>query len=311
MNTPAIQVVNLSKSYGNVLVLDDISFEVPTGSIVGLVGPNGAGKTTLLESIEGLRKIQTGNIKVLGKFVATEYKAIQKEIGIQLQRTSLMGDLTLKETLRLFTKLYRVKNDTKGLLDKVDLAEFANKKVKHLSGGQYQRFNLCLAILNNPKILFLDEPTTGLDPIARKKLWEIIEELRSQNVTIVITTHYMDEAEVLCDKIIMIYDHKIVANDSPQNLINQLDNEKTITVDGLQDLTSKQQSDLTKNFKYKYIEDQLFLYTYNIGESLNVLFDWLKQEEKEVNNIAVRSANLEDVFMKYTSTKIDKEGMLL
>ncbi len=311
MSTPAIEVAHLSKSYGNVLVLDDISFEVPRGSIVGLVGPNGAGKTTLLESIEGLRKIQTGNIKVLGKLVASEYKSIQKEIGIQLQRTSLMGDLTLKETLRLFTRLYDVKNDTKGLLDKVDLAEFANKKVKHLSGGQYQRFNLCLAILNNPKILFLDEPTTGLDPIARKKLWEIIAELKSKNVTIVITTHYMDEAEVLCDKIIMIYDHKIVADDSPENLIKQLDNEKTITVEGLRDLTSAQQADLSKRFKYKYIEDQLFLYTYDIGVALNDLFEWLKQQGKEVDNVAVRSANLEDVFMKYTATKIDKEGMLL
>lgn len=311
MSTPAIQVAHFSKSYGNVLVLDDISFEVPQGSIVGLVGPNGAGKTTLLESIEGLRKIQTGNIKVLGKLVATHYKEIQKEIGIQLQRTSLMGDLTLKETLRLFTKLYRVKNDTKGLLDRVDLTEFANKKVKHLSGGQYQRFNLCLAILNNPKILFLDEPTTGLDPIARKKLWQIIAELKSNNVTIVITTHYMDEAEELCDKIIMIFDHKVVANDSPQNLINQLDTEKTITIHGIEPLTAGQEGDLSKKFKFKHIEDQIFIYTYDIGESLNSLFEWLKIQEIEVDNVAVRSANLEDVFMKFTATKIDKEGQLL
>ena len=134
MKIPAIQVAHLSKSYGNVMVIDDVSFEISEGSIVGLVGPNGAGKTTLLESIEGLRKIENGNIKVLGKLVATQYKEIQKEIGIQLQRTSLMGDLSLKETLRLFTKLYQVKNDTKQLLDKVDLYEFANKKVKHLSG---------------------------------------------------------------------------------------------------------------------------------------------------------------------------------
>ena len=121
----------------------------------------------------------------------------------------------------------------------------------------------------------------------------------------------MDEAEVLCDKIIMIYDHKIVADDSPENLIKQLDNEKTITVEGLRDLTSAQQADLSKRFKYKYIEDQLFLYTYDIGVALNDLFEWLKQQGKEVDNVAVRSANLEDVFMKYTATKIDKEGMLL
>jgi len=165
--------------------------------------------------------------------------------------------------------------------------------------------------LNNPKILFLDEPTTGLDPIARKKLWEIIDELKNQKVTIVLTTHYMDEAQALCDTIIMMYNHKIVANDSPENLINQLDNEKTIIVQGLKELNSNQQADLLSLFKFKYIGDQIFIYTYDVGKALNILFDWINKEGQELDNIAIRSANLEDVFMKYTSTKINKEGIVL
>jgi len=307
MGNHVIQVKNLSKKYNNVVVLDNISFDIEEGNIVGLVGPNGAGKTTLLESIEGLRKIQKGTITVLDKSVETDYKNIQKRIGIQLQRTSLIGDLTLKETLRLYTALYRVKNNTKELLNKVDLAEFANKKVKHLSGGQYQRFNLCLAILNVPKILFLDEPTTGLDPIARKKLWSIINELKQQNVTILITTHYLEEAQKICDEIIILHNHKIIAQDSPENLIRQIKNEKTIVLDGLNNIDENEFFELKKQFKIKRINGQVFIYTYDIGKVLNILFQWLEKKNKEVDNISVRSANLEDVFLKYTTTKTDKE----
>lgn len=306
--SPVIQVTNLNKAYNGVPVLTDISFDVYKGEIVGLVGPNGAGKTTLLESIEGLRKIQSGSVHVLGRSIADNYKDIQQEIGIQLQRTSLIGDITLKETLRLFKTLYNVKTDIDVLLQSVDLADMSHKKVKHLSGGQYQRFNLCLAILNKPRILFLDEPTTGLDPIARRKLWSIIDELKQQQVTILVTTHYLEEAQELCDKILILFDHRVAAFDTPDNLIRQLDNEKTIVIDGLTGLNDMELNELEQRFKLKYIDEQIFVYTHDLGTDLNVLFDWIKRNNKNVHHISVRSANLEDVFMMYTSSVTSKGG---
>lgn len=306
--TPVIEVAHLSKNYGGAAVLEDISFKVWQGEMVGLVGPNGAGKTTLLETIEGLRKIQSGTVTVLGRSLMADHKAIQQEIGIQLQRTSLMGDITLKETLRLYKTLYKVKTDVHLLLDKVDLADMSHKKVKHLSGGQYQRFNLCLAILNKPKILFLDEPTTGLDPIARRKLWSIIEELKAAGVTILITTHYLEEAQELCDKILILYDHKIAAYDTPDNLIRELDNEKAIVIDGLNDLTEYELIELQGRWKVKTVDGQFYLYTYELGSALNEFFHWIKTKGKKVHNVSVRSSSLEDVFMMYTSSGINQEG---
>jgi len=275
---------------------------------VGLVGPNGAGKTTLLETIEGLRKIQTGTVTVLGRSLTEDHKSIQQEIGIQLQRTSLMGDITLRETLRLYKTLYKVKTDINVLLDKVDLADMSHKRVRHLSGGQYQRFNLCLAILNKPRILFLDEPTTGLDPIARRKLWAIIEELKAAGVTILITTHYLEEAQELCDKILILCDHKIAAFDTPGNLIRELDSEKAIVIDGLNDLTEYELTELHGLFKVKTVDGQFYLYTYELGPALNEFFHWIKTRGKKVHNISVRSSSLEDVFMMYTSSGINQEG---
>ncbi|MBN9383291.1 MAG: ABC transporter ATP-binding protein [Chitinophagaceae bacterium] len=305
---PVIEVAHLSKAYGGAAVLEDISFKVWQGEMVGLVGPNGAGKTTLLETIEGLRRIQSGTVTVLGRSLADDPKAIQQEIGIQLQRTSLMGDITLKETLRLYKTLYKVKTDVHVLLDKVDLADMSHKRVRHLSGGQYQRFNLCLAILNKPKILFLDEPTTGLDPIARRKLWSIIEELKAAGVTILITTHYLEEAQELCDKILILCDHKIAAYDTPDNLIKELNNEKAIVIDGLNDLTEYELIELHDRWKVKTVDGQYFLYTYELGSALNEFFHWIKTRGKKVHNISVRSSSLEDVFMMYTSSGINQEG---
>lgn len=313
MNNNIIEVAHLSKSYDNKQVLNDISFDVTRGSIVGIVGPNGAGKTTLLESIEGLRKIQKGSITVLGQSINSDYKMIQKKIGIQLQRTSLFDDLTVLETLRLYFALYDVKIEYNDHLNKVDLYESANKKIKNLSGGQFQRLNLCLATINNPEIVFLDEPTTGLDPHARRNLWEIVGELAKKKVTILLTTHYMEEAQELCDNIIIINEGTVVAHDSPDNLINQLEIEKTIVVEINFELDQAllESLNLLISANYKIINNQLYIYTYDIGNTLNSLFNWVKHNNKKVENINIRSANLEDVFIKYTSATINKEGALI
>lgn len=308
--TPVIRVQNLCKAYNGVPVLDDITFDVGEGEIIGLVGPNGAGKSTLIETIEGLRKIDKGYVEVLGRSLNADYKAVQGSIGIQLQRTSLMGDITLNETLDLFKTLYKVNTANRELLERVNLAEMAGKKVKHLSGGQYQRFNLCLAILNSPGVLFLDEPTTGLDPIARRQLWSIIAELKSKKVTIIITTHYLDEARALCDKILILSDHKIVAYDTPENLIQKLDNEKTIVVSGLGELNQLELGELESKFKVVMIDGQVILYTYDIGRVLNELFEWINLNQKRADDINIRSANLEDVFMLYSAPNAVQKGEL-
>ena len=304
----AIQVTNLSKSYNGIRVLDNISFNIYKGEVVGIAGINGAGKSTLIESIEGLRKIESGSIHVLGKSIEKQYKNVQQEIGIQLQRTSLIGDITLDETLTLFKTLYKVKTHNAELLKKVSLEDMAHKKVKHLSGGQYQRFNLCLAILNEPKILFLDEPTTGLDPIARRELWAIIGDLKKLGVTILITTHYLDEAQEICDKILILGNQKIIAYDTPENLIKKLDNEKTIIVSGIEGLTPIDLEELDNRFTIQHTEEKIFIYTYDIGKTLNEFFEWTQLNQKKVNDVSVRSSNLEDVFIMYTLSTINKKS---
>jgi len=300
-----IEVKNFTKIYSNRKVLDNISFSVKRGIIIGIVGSNGSGKTTLLESIEGLRQIQDGNITVLGKDVRKDYKSVQKDIGIQLQDTSLFGNLTVKETFEMFSALYNQKPDINEMLGTVDLADQKNKKVIHLSGGQYQRFNLCLAILNNPKILFLDEPTTGLDPHARRNLWKIIEDLLKKNVTIILTTHYMDEAQAICDKILILHDGHIVANDTPVNLINQLDAINVIITDFSILLNDIMMEELKEKYEIKYLEKQLFIYTTDIGNALNVLFEWSKRQNLYIENINIRTPNLDDVFIHFTSSMIN------
>ncbi|MGV4413934.1 ABC transporter ATP-binding protein [Chryseobacterium sp. T1] len=306
-----IQVTNLSKSYNGIQILDDISFNIYKGEVVGLAGINGAGKSTLIESIEGLRKIEIGSINVLGKSIDKHYKSVQQEIGIQLQRTSLIGSITLDETLTLFKTLYNVKTNNSALLERVSLADAIHKKVKHLSGGQYQRFNLCLAILNDPKILFLDEPTTGLDPIARRELWTIINDLKKLGVTILVTTHYLDEAQEICDRILILGNKKIVAYDTPYNLIKKLENEKTILVSGIEMLSQTDLEELCNRFKVKYTEEKIFIYTYDIGKTLNEFFEWTKLNHKSISDVSVRSSNLEDVFMMYTASMVNKKNEIL
>ncbi|MCJ7934774.1 MAG: ABC transporter ATP-binding protein [Chryseobacterium sp.] len=303
-----IQVTNLSKSYNGIQILDDISFNIYKGEVVGLAGINGAGKSTLIESIEGLRKIESGSITVLGKSIDKHYKSVQQEIGVQLQRTSLIGNITLDETLTLFKTLYNVKTNNSVLLERVSLADAAHKKVKHLSGGQYQRFNLCLAILNDPKILFLDEPTTGLDPIARRELWTIINDLKKLGVTILVTTHYLDEAQEICDKILILGNKKIVVYDTPHNLIKKLENEKTIIMSGIEMLSQTDLEELNNRFKIKYTEEKIFIYTYDIGKTLNEFFEWTKHNQRIISDVSVRSSNLEDVFMMYTAAVMNKKN---
>ena len=194
--------------------------------IFGILGPNGAGKTTTLEMIEGLTDIDSGSVKVNEIDVSSDPYAVKEIIGVQLQSNEYFDALSLKELLVLFGKLYKNNVDAESLLSKVDLLEKANAKPEELSGGQKQRFSIACALVNEPKVLFLDEPTTGLDPQAKHNLWRLIKELNNAGMTIMLTTHNMEEAETLCDKVAIMNKGKIIAEGEPKNLIEQYDSEE-------------------------------------------------------------------------------------
>ena len=219
---PIITVDQLVKTYDGKNVVDNVSFEVKKGEIFGILGPNGAGKTTTLEMLEALRPIDGGTATIDGIDVAKQPKHIKNIIGIQLQSTMFYDKLTLREQLKMFASLYGQTVDADALLAKVQLTDKAKSYVEQLSGGQKQRFAIASTLVNNPAVLFLDEPTTGLDPQARRNLWDLIKEIRDEGITIVLTTHYMDEAELLCDRLAIMDAGKIITIDTPHNLIKQL-----------------------------------------------------------------------------------------
>ena len=217
-----IEVKDLVKNYGDFEAVKSISFDVMEGEIFGLLGPNGAGKSTTLEIIETLRKKTSGKVLVDGLDLDTSPNDIKKIIGVQLQTSGYYPSLKLTELLELFAGLYNQQIDTNYYLNLVNLTDKAKAKYKELSGGQKQRFSVATTLINKPKIIFLDEPTTGLDPQARRNLWDLIREIRKNGTTIIITTHYMDEAEVLCDRVAVIDSGRVIAIDSPDKLIDDL-----------------------------------------------------------------------------------------
>ncbi|RWU06512.1 ABC transporter ATP-binding protein [Pedobacter chitinilyticus] len=217
-----ISVSNLVKHYDDFKAVQGLSFEVYENEIFGLLGPNGAGKTTTLEIIETLRSKTSGEVTVDGLNIDTNASAIKQIIGVQLQAAGYYPNLNLVELLELFAGLYGANISPMEMLAKVNLQEKAKAKYKELSGGQKQRFSIATTLINSPKIIFLDEPTTGLDPQARRNLWDLISEIRNSGTTVVLTTHYMDEAEQLCDRVAFVEAGKIIALDTPDKLIDNL-----------------------------------------------------------------------------------------
>ena len=219
---PIIKVSNLAKRYGTLEAVKGISFDVYEGEIFGLLGPNGAGKTTTLEIIETLREKTSGEVLVDGLSIDKDMQRIKQTIGVQLQSAGYYPNLNLVELIHLFAGLYNEKVDAQAMLRLVGLEDKGKSKYKELSGGQKQRFSIATTLINKPKIVFLDEPTTGLDPQARRNLWGLIREIRDKGATVVITTHYMDEAENLCDRVAIVDSGRIVSIDTPDQLIDHL-----------------------------------------------------------------------------------------
>ena len=218
-----LEVKDIKKKYDNGFeAVKGVSFNVQKGEVFGILGPNGAGKTTTLEMIEGLRDITSGSVTLDGLDVQKDPYSVKERIGIQLQSSAFFPNLTLVELLKMFSDLYGQTNDPMFLLKEVGLEQKPGSYAKDLSGGQRQRFSIATTLVNNPVMIFLDEPTTGLDPQARRNLWELIEQIKAKGTTVILTTHYMDEAQQLCDRIAIMDEGKIVALDTPKNLINQL-----------------------------------------------------------------------------------------
>lgn len=237
-----ISVKNLIKHYDKKPVVDGVSFEVKKGEIFGILGPNGAGKTTTLETIEAIRLVEKGEIVVAGINVKKNPGKVKQIIGIQLQSSSFYDKMRLSEILEMFAGFYGRRVDTAKLLKDVELEEKAKSYFEKLSGGQKQRFSIAVALVNEPEVLFLDEPTTGLDPQSRRHLWELIKDINKRGITVVMTTHYMEEAQLLCERIAIMDEGKIIALDTPKKLIDDLLNK------GFKKPAEVQQADLEDVF---------------------------------------------------------------
>lgn len=217
-----LEVKDLKKVYGDKEVVRGISFSVKKGEIFGILGPNGAGKTTTLEMIETLRPIDGGSVTLDGLDVSQDHQAVKRIIGVQPQSPAFQDKTKLRELIEMFAAAYGERVNWKEFLADVDLVEKADSFVEQLSGGQKQRFSIAAALVHSPKVFFMDEPTTGLDPQARRHLWELVQHIRDKGITVILTTHYLEEAEMLCDRVAIMDEGKIIALDSPKALIKQL-----------------------------------------------------------------------------------------
>ncbi len=222
-SAPALRVQGLRKAYDDVVAVDGLDLQVQTGECFGLLGPNGAGKTTTIEICEGLLAADSGSVEVLGRRWESDARDLRELLGIQLQDTQLSEKLTVDETLTLFQSFYREARDVGEVINQVELEEKRNSRVGALSGGQKQRLAVACALVGNPQLLFLDEPTTGLDPVARRQLWDLISKFQAEGKTIVLTTHYMEEAERLCDRVAIVDHGHVIAMGTPHDLIDSVD----------------------------------------------------------------------------------------
>lgn len=305
ISTYALVVKNLKKYYSNVKAVDDVSFEVMSGQIVSILGPNGAGKTTTIEIIEGLRKKDDGEIIYFGNYLDI-VDDLKNRIGVCFQENFFFEDLTVSETLKLFSSLYSKRMDFEELLEIFELKEKRKSLVKHLSGGQKQRLAVALAFVNDPDLVFLDEPTIGLDPHARRNLWKIILNFKSRGKAIVLTTHYMDEAHQLSDKVYIMNHGKIIAQGAPQELI--VSSGLSTIIEFPKEYVrifkdAQNESKLDNVPKEEIVEAGDFAYLY-VSDSVCAIEKLLKNG---VYNFVVRHPTLEDVFLKLTGTKIENE----
>lgn len=299
-----ITVNQLTKRYGNMTAVDHISFTVKKGEIFGILGPNGAGKTTTLEMMEGLKTITEGDAVINDISVKANPGAVKHIIGVQLQSSSFYDLMNLKELLEFFGTLYGRKVDGMKLLEKVSLTDKWKSQAKELSGGQRQRLSIAVALVNDPLVIFLDEPTTGLDPQARRHLWDLIRDIQTAGTTLILTTHYMEEAEVLCDRIAIMDSAKIIAEDTPTGLLKLIEQKATITFQVKADLDLEDIKKLKGATDVNRLKDTITIHTGHVQDTLKALIEYDNAHPVNFTELQVHEVNLEDVFLTLTGKSL-------
>jgi len=308
---PALRVAGLRKRFGDVVAVDGLDLTVAAGECFGLLGPNGAGKTTTIEICEGLTLPDEGIVEVLGQRWSDDERALRQRLGIQLQETQLAEKLTVEETVRLFRSFYAHGRDVDDVIAIVQLDEKRRARVGKLSGGQKQRLALACALVGDPELLFLDEPTTGLDPQSRRQLWDLINEFKSSGRTTVLTTHYMDEAEMLCDRVAIVDHGKVIAQGSPRQLIESLGTEHVVEF-GLTGSADGRVDGLTVDFLKglpgvqgaRVADDGYELSVGELHRAVPALLSALAERKLELSKLTTHSATLEDVFVHLTGRQL-------
>ncbi|MBU2622441.1 MAG: ABC transporter ATP-binding protein [Proteobacteria bacterium] len=288
-----LEIKSLVKKYKEVVAVDDISFSIRQGICFGLLGPNGAGKTTTIEMIEDIIPSTSGEILYKGKHRSSSFK---QEVGIQFQQTALLSSLTLRETLKTFHSLYNDPADIEEIIDICNLRDIEKRMNDKISGGQRQRLMLALAMINKPELLFLDEPSTGLDPQARRNLWSIVQKIKDKGDTVILTTHYMEEAQHLCDEIAIMDNGKIIAQGTPHQLIKE-------HCEGVTVILPKNSVKIPLSqlpFRFREINGRIEIRTNDINSCLNRLLS----EHIDLTEMVVRSPNLENVFLNLTGKQL-------
>jgi ABC-2 type transport system ATP-binding protein len=307
-NGYAIEVSHLKKVYGDLVAVNDISFAVKNGEVFAFLGPNGAGKTTTVEMIESIRQPTSGAIKLLGCDIRTDFNGVKEKIGILPQEFHSFERLTVRETLVYFSNLFKKKADVDEIISTLDLTDHKNMLYKNLSGGLKQRVGVAIALVNDPEVIFLDEPTTGLDPKARREVWGVIAGLRRKGKTVFLTTHYMEEAEFLADHIAVIHKGKIIAEGSLEDLIQRYGKTSILHIkkckdapdvvamlkrEGFSDVVSEGNGDIAVKIDYK--------------ERVLEILSHLRHDCIEYDSIDIRRSNLEEVFLRLTGSKLMEE----
>ena len=288
-----LEVKDLKKEYPGVKAVDGISFSVKKGTCFGLLGPNGAGKTTAIEIIEGITASDGGSILYKNRPIGRDF---HKETGIQFQATALQEFLTVKETLQLFHKLYPNPSNFDEIVEECSLKNLLSRDNRKLSGGQRQRLLVAIALVNQPELLFMDEPTTGLDPQARRNFWNMVEKIKLRNTTLILTTHYMEEADFLCDEIAIMDKGKIIAYGEPKQLIAQ--HFKEVVLELPEDEVKNHALNIPMKYEFKF--GYLEIYTHDIPTALNLL----KEQNIPLDKLKIRPFNLEDLFLKLTGSEL-------
>ena len=305
----AVLVESLIKRFGSVNAVDGISFNVRRGEIFGILGPNGAGKTTTLEIIEGLQSPTQGSVSVLGLDIGRQVQQVKARIGVQLQSAAYFDYLTLKEILALLGTFYPKSVRPSELLEKVDLADQAKMFLKQLSGGQKQRFTLAASLVNSPELVIFDEPTTGLDPLARRNIWALIRQIHQQDVTIVLTTHYMEEAQNLCQRLAIMDQGRLVAVDTPANLISRLGATYSVKVVLANPLTDAQISGFDVGVEVvqgQFLEKNTYLLRLkNNSKSLGKVLEQISKNGAGLEHMEITPVTLEDVFLELTGNALE------